>query len=287
MPEMSMLPELEAPARPTYFDPQAPDHQVTVTDLFGPHFRDGVVELDYLLRTQNMKQLYKRDFVYISRMLYSVERYRKVSIVDQTKIDASEAIVTRKIDSVRKLLNSQLKQATALIEANAQVAHRISYPRAERYRAPLISPYAREFMELLVTCDEAASKLEAAYLLGLIEREKRSAVLMQMRKAIRTIAPTARQIRVELAKYMRRLLTEAKGEERSSIEGMISQEAQSLTVEGQNDSEVLGSVSEERALQALAASVAADSKHGTDDAREITPPSPDLSRAAPVVSAAS
>ena len=80
----------QRPAAPTYFDPHKPEAQVGVTQLFGAGFRDGVVEIDYMLCTRTPRQMYRRDFVYISRLLYSLERYRTIRSADVARLDECE-----------------------------------------------------------------------------------------------------------------------------------------------------------------------------------------------------
>jgi hypothetical protein len=259
-------PLLERPARPTFHDPSKPDVRVTVTELFGPNFRDGVVEIDYLLCTRGMKQMYRRDFIYLSRLLYALDRYRTISLVDQTKLDAVEQLVVRKLDNVRKLIAKHLKQAAALIEANEQKAHAISYPRSMRYRAPIISPYAREYMEVLSQADAVYAKLEISFLLGLIDRHTRSVTELEMRQAIRTINKTVRQMRVEMAKYVSSLRAGADQETRKEIEDITHAEALSLQSEAKADSDVLGSVSTESDLNKLADQAIAAAAPGSDAA---------------------
>jgi hypothetical protein len=245
----------ERPAQPTYFDPNQPDVQVNVKELFGPNFKDGVVEVDYLLCTRTPKSMYRRDFVYLSRLLYSMERYRAISIVDEGKLDAAEALVIRKLDSVRQLISKNLREAKALISANAHQAHSISYPRAMRYRAPIVSPYAREYMEILRDADEVYSQLEVAFLLGLIERVKRRGTEALMRKSIRAISAVVRQVRIETVKYMDSLRTKTQDmATRDEIAQITQQDAATLAHEGKSDTEVLGSVSGESDLTAIAGS---------------------------------
>lgn len=268
MSESTLSSTVERPARPQFFDPAKPDVQVSVTELFGPNFRDGVVEIDYELRTRTPKQLYKRDFAYLSRLLYSMERYRTIHIVDEAKLDEGEARVIKKLDAVRKLISSNLREATALIEANAHVAHSISYPRAMRYRAPIISPYAREYMEILSDADSLYAKIEVSFLLGLIERTKRRDVEALTRKAIRTISDVVRQVRVETVKYMDSLRSKADdAETREQITAMTQVDAATLAAEAKSDGEVIGSVSSEHDIDAIAGSAQPLPNPG-DDAKE-------------------
>lgn len=243
----------QRPAAPAYFNPHQPDAQVGVTQLFGSGFRDGVVEIDYMLCTRTPRQMYRRDFVYISRLLYSLERYRTIRSADMARLDECEQKVVRKLDGVRQLVARTLREANALIAANVQPAHHITYPRAMRYRAPIISPYAREYMEVLTDADRAYAQIEVAFLLGLIDRHKRREIEVLMRKAIRAISAVVRQVRVEAVRYVDSLRSKADdAADRSQIAEMAQQDAATLTHEAQADSELLSSPSAERELEAIA-----------------------------------
>ena len=243
----------ERPAAPTYFDPHKPESQVSVTELFGAGFRDGVVEIDYMLCTRTPRQMYRRDFVYISRLLYSLERYRTIRSADAARFDEFEQKVVRKLDGVRQLIGRTLREANALIAANVQPAHHITYPRAMRYRAPIISPYAREYMEVLSDADRAYAQIEVAFLLGLIDRHKRREIETLMRKSIRAISAVVRQVRVDAVRYLDSLRSKADDAgDRSQIAQMVQQDAATLTREAQADAELQSSPSVEHDLVVIA-----------------------------------
>lgn len=263
----------QRPAAPTYFDPHKPEAQVGVTQLFGAGFRDGVVEIDYMLCTRTPRQMYRRDFVYISRLLYSLERYRTIRSADVARLDECEQKVVRKLDSVRQLVARTLREANALIAANVQPAHHITYPRAMRYRAPIISPYAREYMEVLTDADRAYAQIEVAFLLGLIDRHKRREIEVFMRKAIRAISAVVRQVRVEAVRYVDSLRSKTDdAADRSQIEQMAQQDAATLTHEAQADSELLSSPSAEHDLAVIAGDAQPLPYPAQDDTPASVPP---------------
>lgn len=245
------LPRVE---RPTLYDPSSPAAQITIEDLFGNRFRGAVVQIDYELRTRSPRQMYKRDFVYLSRLLHSLDTYREIPIIDQTYLDDKEASVTKKIDAVKKLIGNKLREANALIAANAQKAYAIAHAKAIVCRAPIVSPYAREYMEILVDADKLYSQLDAAYMLGLITRPDKGRIESMVRQAIRSIAQVVRQARVESVKHLASLRGAAQDAGTAeAIKAIAGTDAATLAHEGAVDADVLGSVSSEAGLAAIAA----------------------------------
>lgn len=249
------LHQQEAPAastKATFHDPSSPDVQVSVYDLFGPGFRDGVLEMDYMLRTKVPKSMYRRDFVYLSRLLHAMDRYRGIRSADPVRLDEQETKVAHKLDNVSKLIKKRAKEGQALLEVHKTEAATITYPRAARYRAPIISPYAREFMEILTAADSVFADLEMLFLLGAIDRKQRGVIEFEVRRACRAISAVVRQVRVETLKYIEGLKHQANEAEQQEITEIASTEAATLKQEGSMDMETTTEISYQATLERIA-----------------------------------
>lgn len=237
---------------PTVENPDNPGQQLSISSVFGPKFRGGVVELEFEVKTQRIKHFYRRDFVYLSQMLYAIDTYRNIHGIDEKRLDAAEAAIAKKMDAVRALLHSRIQQMTTKIATNGHSALQIRFPKPVRYRAPIISPYAREFMELLVLCDEAFAKLEMCHLLGLEDSKTRSKLNLEFRKTIRAISAMVRQTRIELLKYVRSMRSNLDSEGQEAVDQALQQEASSLSRQRDEEPEIQASVSVEADVQRIA-----------------------------------
>lgn len=237
----------------TFESPLNLDQHLTVLDLFGPRFRGGVIELSYRLQTSKMKQFYRRDFIHVSRMMYSVDLYREIRGVDVAKLDAAEQGIADKLDAVRKLLERGAREAIAAIRANSHEGTPIAYGRPITYRAPIISPYAREFMEILVLADDVFSKQDTCHLLGLMTSKQKGGYQATFKKAIRSISGFVRATRIDLLKHIRGLRAQQlDAETEDLIQSAVSSEAAQLVDEGRSDAELLQSPSQESDVARIA-----------------------------------
>src|SRR5262249_25036952 len=163
-----------------------------------PKFKGGVITMKFVLQTQRMKQFYRRDFVYLSQMLYAIEMYRGIRGVAMAKLEHVEQAIAKKLDAVRKLFVQASKEAAALINANGHGDTQIAYPTPVQYRTPIISPFAREYMEILKLADDAFARLHTCHLLGLVDTKRKFGTEANYRKAVRAISEVVRLSRIEL-----------------------------------------------------------------------------------------
>lgn len=246
-------PQPDAANRPKFTNPAAPGEQLTARELFGPNFNGAVVEIDYELQSRTTKSFFRRDFAYVSKLLNALENYRTIKVIDHGKLDAAEAIVTKKLDNVMELVGKKAKESVALLEANRQAGHNIVYPRAMHFRAPIISPYAREYMEVLKHADTAYANLDLCFLMGLVDRKIKTETEALIRKAIRSISQTVQQQRAEMAKYVTSLRGQADdAESLRTISQVAGAEAASLVQDASEDTETAGSVSTLHDLEEVA-----------------------------------
>lgn len=249
----------------TFENPLNLDQHLTVLDLFGPRFQGGVIELSYRLQTSRMKQFYRRDFIHVSRMMYAVDLYRRIFGVDVAKLDAAEVGIARKLDAVRQLLERGAKEAQAAIRANGHESTTIAYGRPITYRAPIISPYAREFMEILVQADDVYAKQDSCHLLGLMDSKDKFRSEANFRKAIRSISGFVRATRIDLLKHIRNIRSQSTDTETEElIQAAMQNEATQLVDEGKTDAEILQSPSQESDVARIAGEFPAGDKPAVD-----------------------
>lgn len=239
--------------RPTFANPSAPHEALSARDLFGKNFNGAIVELDYKLRARTSKSFFRRDFIYLSRLLYALETYRNIRSIDEAKLDRSEEIVQNKLDAVQTLVKGKQRECAVIREQNAQAFAQAIYPREMTFRAPITSPTAKEYMDVLVAADAMYAELEVCYLLSLIDRKAKTSIEQLVRKAIRSISQTVQQQRAEMAKYvasLRDATTDAESLE--VIKSVGGAEAAGVLSDADTDQDTAGSVSTLHDLRTLA-----------------------------------
>lgn len=244
-----------AQASQTLQNPRNQQERLTPAEMFGERFDGGVLEMTFRLNTDRMKQFYRRDFVHLSRLFYAVDQYRAIWQLDQSRLDMVEASIAKKVDAIRGLMDRTIQQADALLATNSHTDKAIYFAQPIEYVAPIISPFAREFMELLVRADDALAKVRTCHLLGLVTSRQKVDIESTCRKAVRSLAPMVRHRRIDLAKYARAVRDEADPDARKLIDAAVGNEIASLYRQGNEEPDAKGTVSVERDLERVAEAV--------------------------------
>ena len=239
--------------RPNVFDPSRPAEKIDVVDLFGKAFQGSFIELDIELSARTPRQLFQRDFLYISRLFNSLERYRDIKGVDQAMLDTEEEKVAKKLDAVKQLVAKNVRELGALLTANQHHNAKVTNAKTVLYRAPIISPYAREYVEVLQDANEAFVQAEVAFLFGVIDRKQKQSIDKTVRQAIRAISSVVRQARAAALAHLKSVNGQASDEAtRKQISQIASDDASTLLAEGERDSELLGSITMEKTITEMA-----------------------------------
>ncbi len=144
----------------------------------------AVVQLDFELRTALARQLFRRDFVFVSRQLHALEASRRVQGLDRARLNDALADLLRRADEVQALLQRIGTELQGAIDTRAPANARIAFARPARFQAIIVSPIARRHLALLVQADHTLARLEMARLLGLVEPMHRSALASDCRRAL-------------------------------------------------------------------------------------------------------
>ena len=132
-----------------------------------------------------MRQVFRRDFVYVSRQLHALEASRRVQGLDRASPQrrAGRAAAPRST-TCRPCCNASPPTCDAAIAAHAPAGARIAFARPARFQATIVSPIAHRYLALLTQADETLSRLEMAWLLGLAEPASRTALVSDCRRAL-------------------------------------------------------------------------------------------------------
>ena len=166
--------------------PAAPERPLRDAELWllARRSQAAALRLDFELRTTLVRQVFRRDFVYVSRQLHALEASRRVQGLDRARLNDALAALLRRIDDVQALLQRIAADLDAAIAAHAPAGARIAFARPARFQATIVSPLAHRYLALLIRADETLSRLEMAWLLGLAEPASRTALVSDCRRAL-------------------------------------------------------------------------------------------------------
>ena len=144
----------------------------------------AALRLDFELRTTLVRQVFRRDFVYVSRQLHALEASRRVQGLDRACLDGALAALLRRIDAVQALLQRIAADLDAAIATHAAAGARVAFAQPARFQATIVSPLARRYLALLIRADETLCRLEMAWLLCLAAPAGRTALVSDCRRAL-------------------------------------------------------------------------------------------------------
>jgi hypothetical protein len=164
-------------------DPQRAPRDIELW-LLARRAQGAALRLDFELRTALARQVFRRDFVYVSRQLHALEASRRVQGLDRARLDDALATLRRRGDVIEAFMNQRTSELQAAIDARGAASARIAFARPARFQATIVSPGAHRFLALLLRADETLARLEMAWLLGLVEPATRSALVSDCRRAL-------------------------------------------------------------------------------------------------------
>lgn len=169
----------------TTTDP-APQHALHDADLWllARRAQGAALRLAFELRTALVRQVFRRDFVYVSRQLHALEASRRVQGLDRACLNDARAAIRQRADDVQALLVRIDTDLQTAIATRGPTDARIAFARPARFQATIVSPAAHRYLTLLMAADETLARLEMAWLLGLVEPATRTALASDCRRAL-------------------------------------------------------------------------------------------------------
>jgi hypothetical protein len=176
-------PDADQAPRPTDAEPQLAPRDVELW-LLARRAHGAALRLDFELRTALARQVFRRDFVYVSRQLHALEASRRVQGLDRARLNDALATLRQRAEAIQAFLEQRSAELQAAVDARCQGGARIAFARPARFQATIVSPGAHRFLSLLLLADEMLARLEMAWLLGLVEPAQRSTLISDCRRAL-------------------------------------------------------------------------------------------------------
>ena len=173
--------------------------------LLARRTQGAALRMAFELRTTLVRQIFRRDFVYVSRQLHGLETSRRVQGLDRACLNDALAALQQRADDVQALLQRIAGDLETAIAARGPAGASIAFARPARFQATIVSPIAHRYLALLTQADETLATLEMARLLGLVEPANRSALISDCRRALhgfKDLAGSRRQVLGELVREL-------------------------------------------------------------------------------------
>ncbi len=188
-------------------DTATPQHAPRDAELWALARRTqgAALRLDFELRSALARQVFRRDFVYVSRQLHGLETSRRVQGLDRAALNDALAALQHRADDVQALLQRIATDLQQALDTHAPANARLAFARPARFQAIIVSPAARRFLALLTQADDTLALLEKAWLLGLVDPATRTALASDCRRALHGFKDLAADRRQAVGELVRQV----------------------------------------------------------------------------------
>ncbi len=183
----------------------APQRALHDDDLSGLARRaqGATLRLDFELRTGVARQVFRRDFVHVSRQLHALEASRRVQGLDRALLNDALAAIQRRADDLQALFARIASELEATLVAHGHAGATIEFARPARFQATVVSPCARRFVDLIRHADDALCQVEKAWLLGLLAPPAKTGLVGDCRRALLGFKDHVRERRQAIGAHVR------------------------------------------------------------------------------------
>ena len=173
--------------------------------LLARRARGAALQVPLELRTALVRQAFRRDFVYVSRLLHALEASRRVQGLDHGRLDDALAALHRRADEAQALMQGLHADLEARVAARAPSGAQVTFARPARLLATVVSPTAHRYLALLKQADATLAQLERAWLLGVVDPATRTAFTADCRRALHGYKDLASDRRADVGDHVREI----------------------------------------------------------------------------------
>lgn len=230
----------------------------SLADVFGPHFEGAVIPREITIDTEEIRKLIRKDYLFLSKMLHTITRAREYRGVDHPSLNRLEAGIEARIEHVRDLLRIREMDLAKIFNANPGKIPDVVNGRRTKFEAPIASPHAFSYLDLLSQADEFFGHANAAWLQKLVVPQEHNGRVREMKKALYSIKFAVSEARMECFRMLGRLSAQMapNDPDAAKLNADIKATASGLLNDAKGDSDVMDglSVSAARDLEAAATS---------------------------------
>lgn len=211
-----MASDTNAPA-PSNTDPLAGPRREALIAVFGEKFAASYLGPIHFIDNATLQSpaavnFYRRDFEFISKVLNYEYQYRSWNGFDQQLLDRYAEIISKKLTSIRTLLENNCNRFTKLLEMNNVRMESTLYSNSVSMTVPITSGHARGYFLLLQELDRLNLLAGTANLMGVIDSSMRANAEFLCKKAVRAFAAALRNEVVRIYREADRMIKEQHGQ---------------------------------------------------------------------------
>jgi hypothetical protein len=165
----------------------------------------ATLQLDFELRTATARQVFRRDFTYVSRQLHALEASRRVQGLDRALLNDALSALQRRADDAQALFARIACELEAALALQGHAGSAIEFTRPARFEATIVSPGARRFVDLVRHADDALCQVEKAWLLGALAPQARTGLVGECRRALLGFKDQVRDRRQAIGAHVREI----------------------------------------------------------------------------------
>lgn len=214
--------------------------EFTLDDVFGSRFEGAVIMREVTLSSEDIRKLVRRDYLYLSKMLHTVTRAREYRGIEHGPLNKIEQGLQEKIDSIFKLIDIRLIAMQKRFNQAPDSVAEVTPARTTRFDAPVASPYANRYLDLLLAADNFVARATACWLQGLINSQEFSGGTREIKRALHTVKADVTKARAACFQMMERISANlpANDQEGQQMRQDVAAIASALVKDAIGDSEV-------------------------------------------------
>lgn len=232
----------------------------SLTDVFGPNFEGAVIERALRLESEEIRRLIRKDYLYLSKMLHTLTRAREYRGVDHPALNRLEEGIEVKIQSVRELISMRLIDLAKRFSHKPDAVVDVINARPTQYKAPIASPHANSYLDLLLEADAFFARAKAAWLQNLTKPQDHHGRMREIKKSLYAIKMDVTEARTACFKMLKRISAglDSADPEAARLQNEIRDVATGLLNDARDDAEVMSTlkVSDGHDLAAVAGEAA-------------------------------
>lgn len=259
--------------------------QLSLTDVFGARFEGAVIMREVSLNSEDIRKLVRRDYLFLSKMLHTIKLTRDYRSVEPGPLNRIEAEVQAKIKSIRELIGLRRIELQKRFNKQPDATIDVTHARTTTFSAPVASPHANAYLELLLEADEYIARATAGWLQGLLGSQEFHGACREIKRSLHSVKADVTRARAMCFKLLERASAQLapSDPESAQLKADVAQLATGLLADAKSDSEVMDAlpVSDGHDLELAASAVATDASGDAAPAAVTAPdPSPPSAPAA-------
>lgn len=253
--------------------------QLCLTDVFGARFEGAVIMRDVSLNSEDIRKLVRRDYLFLSKMLHTIKLTRDYRTVEPGPLNRIEADVQAKIKSIRELIGLRRIELQKRFNKHPDATIDVTHARTTTFAAPVASPHANAYLDLLLEADEYIARATAGWLQGLLGSQEFHGACREIKRSLHSVKADVTRARAMCFKLLERASAQLapSDPEAAQLKADVAQLATGLLADARNDSEVMDALPVSDGHDLEVAVNAATSSDSGGDAAPAKPAAPGVS----------